>query len=47
MKAYSLSSNGADALDKVSYDDIDMLKAIPAKTSSGYAIIGGSGFVGG
>ncbi|KAJ7284438.1 hypothetical protein C8J57DRAFT_1431926 [Mycena rebaudengoi] len=43
MKAYSLSS---DALDKVSYDDIDMLKAIPAKSSSGYAVIGGSGFLG-
>ncbi|KAJ7621089.1 hypothetical protein FB45DRAFT_928310 [Roridomyces roridus] len=33
-------------LDAVSYKDIDMLKAIPPVTHAGYAIIGGSGFLG-
>jgi hypothetical protein len=34
-------------LENVSYDSIDMLNAIPRKpTNMGYAIIGGSGFVG-
>lgn len=36
-----------DELDKVSYEDINMLKAIPREpTHIGYAVIGGSGFVG-
>jgi nucleoside-diphosphate-sugar epimerase len=35
------------ALDRVSYDGIDMLDAIPREpTGQGYAVIGGSGFVG-
>ena len=34
-------------LDSVSYDDIDMLMAIPRQaTNEGYAVIGGSGYVG-
>ena len=34
-------------LDAMSYDDIDMLNAIPRQaTNEGYAVIGGSGFVG-
>jgi hypothetical protein len=40
-------SLSAEELDAVSYSDIDMLKAIPNKpTHEGYAIVGGSGFVG-
>lgn len=34
-------------LDKVGYDDIDMLQAIPAQaTHENYAVIGGSGYLG-
>jgi hypothetical protein len=34
-------------LDNIKYDDIDMLKAIPAhSTNKTYAVIGGSGFLG-
>ncbi|KAJ7049493.1 hypothetical protein C8F01DRAFT_1183475 [Mycena amicta] len=35
-----------DQLDAVSYKEIDMLKAIPPQTLAGYAVIGGSGFLG-
>ncbi|KAI0050382.1 NAD(P)-binding protein [Auriscalpium vulgare] len=36
-----------EELDAVSYEDIDMLNAIPREpTHAGYAVIGGSGFVG-
>lgn len=35
-----------EELEKVSYKDIDMLRVIPPATMSGYAVIGGSGFVG-
>lgn len=34
-------------LSKISYEDVDMLKGIPHQaTHAGYAIIGGSGFLG-
>lgn len=36
-----------DELDQVSYDDIDMLKAIPSQsTQENYVVIGGSGYLG-
>lgn len=36
-----------DELSKVSYDDIDMLAAIPAQpTLQNYALVGGSGYLG-
>lgn len=36
-----------DELSNVSYEDIDMLKAIPAKpTHQNYVIVGGSGYLG-
>lgn len=35
-----------DYLAGVSYENVDMLKAIPEATHAGYAIIGGSGFLG-
>jgi hypothetical protein len=36
-----------EALAKVSYDDIDMLKAIPSSpTLDNYVVIGGSGYLG-
>ncbi|KAJ6620506.1 hypothetical protein B0H10DRAFT_1791738 [Mycena sp. CBHHK59/15] len=41
-----LSSAAADELESVSYKDIDMMKAIPPVTHSGYAVVGGSGFLG-
>ncbi|KAJ7653273.1 hypothetical protein DFH06DRAFT_1093557 [Mycena polygramma] len=40
------SSNAAEELEKVSYSDIDMAKVVPPATHAGYAIIGGSGFLG-
>lgn len=37
----------AEDLDKVSYDDIDMLSAIPSQsTQENYVVIGGSGYLG-
>lgn len=36
----------AEELDKVSYKDIDMIKVVPPATHAGYAVIGGSGFLG-
>ncbi|KAJ7250508.1 hypothetical protein B0H12DRAFT_1202893 [Mycena haematopus] len=44
MNAYTLS--GAEDLEKVSYQEIDMLKAVPPATHAGYAVVGGSGFLG-
>ncbi|KAF8218265.1 hypothetical protein K438DRAFT_1953084 [Mycena galopus ATCC 62051] len=44
MNAYVSSS--AEDFEKVSYKDIDMLKAVPPATHAGYAVIGGSGFLG-
>ncbi|KAJ6620505.1 hypothetical protein B0H10DRAFT_2163526 [Mycena sp. CBHHK59/15] len=43
---FSDLSATADELENVSYKDIDMLKAIPPVTHSGYAVVGGSGFLG-
>ncbi|KAJ7471288.1 hypothetical protein B0H11DRAFT_1730365 [Mycena galericulata] len=36
----------AEELENVSYKEIDMLKAVPPATQEGYAVIGGSGFLG-
>ncbi|KAK7052424.1 3Beta-HSD domain-containing protein [Favolaschia claudopus] len=44
LNAYTYG--GPEELDKVSYKDIDMLKAVPTATQAGYAVIGGSGFLG-
>ncbi|KAI0057813.1 NAD(P)-binding protein [Artomyces pyxidatus] len=42
-----VSSFTAEELDSVSYADVDMLNAIPREpTHAGYAVVGGSGFVG-
>ena len=41
------ASLSTEELDAVSYDSIDMLNAIPREaTHKGYAVIGGSGYVG-
>ncbi|KAF7377801.1 3Beta-HSD domain-containing protein [Mycena sanguinolenta] len=42
--AYALG--GAEQLDNVSYQEIDMLKTVPPATHAGYAVVGGSGFLG-
>ncbi|KAJ7856690.1 hypothetical protein B0H14DRAFT_2752439 [Mycena olivaceomarginata] len=39
-------STGVQELETVSYKDIDMLKAVPPATHAGYAVVGGSGFLG-
>jgi hypothetical protein len=36
----------AEELENVSYKDIDMVKVVPPATHAGYAVVGGSGFVG-
>ncbi|EGN97982.1 hypothetical protein SERLA73DRAFT_74243 [Serpula lacrymans var. lacrymans S7.3] len=35
-----------EQLDKVSYDEIDLTKTVPPATQKGYAVVGGSGFLG-
>ncbi|KAJ7693988.1 hypothetical protein B0H16DRAFT_1651322 [Mycena metata] len=48
-QASRLNANGpssAEELDKVSYKEIDMAKVLPPATHEGYAVIGGSGFLG-
>lgn len=39
-------SSSPEELDSVSYKEIDMLKAVPPATHAGYAVVGGSGFLG-
>jgi hypothetical protein len=36
----------AEELENVSYKDIDMVKVVPPATHAGYAVVGGSGFLG-
>ncbi|KAJ7083654.1 hypothetical protein B0H15DRAFT_850289 [Mycena belliarum] len=45
-RASAHAFRSAEDLDNVSYADIDMCKAVPPATFSGYAVIGGSGFLG-
>ncbi|KAJ7025549.1 hypothetical protein C8F04DRAFT_1009770 [Mycena alexandri] len=44
LNAHGLSSG--EELEKVSYKEIDMVKVVPPPTHEGYAVIGGSGFLG-
>ncbi|KAJ7176472.1 hypothetical protein C8R46DRAFT_1160475 [Mycena filopes] len=44
MNAHGFSS--PEELDKVSYKEINMVKVVPPATYEGYAVIGGSGFLG-
>ncbi|KAJ7148658.1 hypothetical protein C8R43DRAFT_1068723 [Mycena crocata] len=39
-------SASTEELDNVSYDEIDMVKVVPPATFAGYAVVGGSGFLG-
>ncbi|KAJ7139060.1 hypothetical protein C8R44DRAFT_763782 [Mycena epipterygia] len=39
-------SHSVEELENVSYESIDMLKSVPPATLEGYAVIGGSGFLG-
>ncbi|KAJ7916223.1 hypothetical protein B0H13DRAFT_2450823 [Mycena leptocephala] len=39
-------SCSAEELENVSYRDIDMVKVVPPATHAGYAVVGGSGFLG-